>query len=236
MIYTLDSHASLYIGDAQDGIIPQDLSGSKQAFALIAQKMSVQGLVFLKQVHGIASKEVVSPDALTLPYDIWREEGDILLTNLTGIGIGVITADCLPIVLYDTKNKAVSVVHAGWRGTVQGAATRAVSLMQESFGTKIEDLRVHFGPSAKACCYEVDEPFIKTIGEQVDCADEVLIKRNSVFFDLPGLNRRQLVAVGIKPDQFTESHNHCTICCSQYCSYRRDAGESLRQATVVMLR
>lgn len=80
---------------------------------------------------------------------------DALITNLPGIPIGVFTADCVPIFLFDPVRMAVGIAHAGWRSTVLGIAGTAVKRMSEEFGSNPADMRAAFGPSIGPCCYEV---------------------------------------------------------------------------------
>jgi len=82
-------------------------------------------------------------------------EGDALITNRPGITLSIRTADCLPILMADRKNRAVAAVHAGWRGVASGIAPKTVQAMSDRFGTRPEDLLVAIGPGIGACCFEV---------------------------------------------------------------------------------
>ena len=82
---------------------------------------------------------------------------DALLTDQREIAIGVLTADCVPILLVDPKHMVIGIIHAGWRGTLLGIARKALQEMSRHFATHPEDLLVAIGPSIDECCYEVDE-------------------------------------------------------------------------------
>lgn len=82
---------------------------------------------------------------------------DAILTDQRDIAIGVLTADCVPILLADPDHAVIGAVHAGWRGTLQGIARKVLDRMIHRFGTRPEDLFVAVGPSIGECCYEVDE-------------------------------------------------------------------------------
>jgi YfiH family protein len=157
-----------------------------------------------------------------------------LVTNKPGAAIGVLTADCLPIVLHDEKKHACGVVHAGWRGSVAGIAVRALGAMTKHFGTDPRDIKIYFGPAARGCCYEVRKDFHKGVSDEY--AERVIVKKDSrFFFDNLRLNALQLMQVGALEKNFNFQYGLCTICDGSYHSYRRDGKQSQRQATVVVL-
>ena len=82
-------------------------------------------------------------------------EADAIITDTPGLPIGVLTADCLPILLFDPVKKSAAAVHAGWRGTVKGVAMEAVFQMKHEFSSDAADICVVFGPYIAPCCYRV---------------------------------------------------------------------------------
>lgn len=74
--------------------------------------------------------------------------------------VTVRTADCVPVLLHDPVRQVVAAIHAGWRGAVAGIVPKTVALLASRFGTVPKDVRMAIGPSAGACCYEVDEPVL----------------------------------------------------------------------------
>ena len=123
---------------------------------------SVQGgreifpLLSLRQVHG--DRVVIFDPAIQTIEEVWHTEGDALVTRTPGFALGVFTADCLPIFLYDPVQEAIGVVHTGWRGTAKGVIRRAVERMEEAFQCRGADLLAALGPCIGPCCYEVDGP------------------------------------------------------------------------------
>jgi YfiH family protein len=113
-------------------------------------------LLSLRQVHGdgvvLFEKNVQKID------ELWQTEGDALLTRTPGIALGVFTADCLPIFLYDPIERAIGIIHAGWRGTAGGVAGKAVEKMGKIFQSKTSNILAALGPCIGPCCYEVDGP------------------------------------------------------------------------------
>jgi polyphenol oxidase len=81
--------------------------------------------------------------------------GDALFTRERGVLLAVQTADCVPILLADTKRKAIAAIHAGWRGTLQRIAEKTLGRMQMEFGTQPKDVVAALGPGIGRCCYEV---------------------------------------------------------------------------------
>ena len=137
-------------------------------------------------------------------------EGDALLENTPGAVVAVKTADCLPILLVDERQRAVAAVHAGWRGTVEGIAARAVEAMRAQFGSLPGDLHAAIGPGIGKCCYEVGPEVAAQFGQQ---------GRGQV--DLAGENRRRLMDAGVTPGRIYAS-KLCTMCRSEeFHSFRR---------------
>jgi YfiH family protein len=113
-------------------------------------------LLSLRQVHG--DRIILFEGNGQKIDEVWRLEGDVLLTRTPGIALGVFTADCLPIFFYDPIQGAIGIAHAGWRGTALGVAGKAVEKMGETFGCKKSDILAALGPCIGPCCYEVDGP------------------------------------------------------------------------------
>ncbi|MGN0086438.1 MAG: peptidoglycan editing factor PgeF [Alloprevotella sp.] len=112
-----------------------------------------------RQVHGDRIEQV-GVELLSEPPAVCRErlEGvDGLVTDLQDVCIGISTADCLPLLLYDVSRRALAAVHAGWRGTVQGIASKAVRRMEECYGCRPLDVRAVIGPCISREAFEVGE-------------------------------------------------------------------------------
>jgi polyphenol oxidase len=108
--------------------------------------------VTLRQIH---SDIVVLVDAGSLSQMEHPAKGDALITRDPGILLIVQTADCIPILLADTRSRAVAAIHSGWRGTAQRIAEKTLGRMRMEFGTRPEDVVAAIGPGIGRCCYEV---------------------------------------------------------------------------------
>lgn len=184
----------------------------------------------LKQVHS----------ALVVSCDEWREglEADGLVATRPGTGIGVRSADCLPILLADPEKKAVAAIHAGWRGCAAGVAIRAVEKMQALIATRPERLLAAFGPSIRACCFEVGPDvapqFSRWFPERND------LDRHA-HVDLPKACQRQLASAGLLPDRIA-SLAPCTVCGGglaeprEFHSWRRDHETCARMHSAIWIR
>src|SRR5262245_42261952 len=172
-------------------------------------------LIKLRQVH---SGIVVDIDDTSAASD--AVQGDAAVTALRGIALGVQTADCVPILIADSKGRAVAAVHAGWRGTAARIARSAVTRLIEKFQLDPESLRAVIGPHIGVCCYEVGEEVVHGI------ADDAAIERRAEWpkpnLNLASANRRQLLDAGIA-DAHVETSSLCTKCREDlFHSYRRD--------------
>ena len=121
----------------------------------------------LRQIH---SDVVHRVDAGTRSDHV--PQGDALITQDAGALLVVQTADCVPILLADTKNRAVAAIHSGWRGTVRRIAEKALGRMRMDFGTRPEDVIAAIGPAIGRCCYEVGSDVAKEFAAQFPEARE----------------------------------------------------------------
>jgi polyphenol oxidase len=157
-------------------------------------------------------------------------EGDALISADTAKRIGVRTADCVPILMVDPGTRSVAAAHAGWRGTVARIAERTAESLANRFGARAGDLRVAFGPSIRACSYEV--------GPEVAAQFSVILGESTVtdgrrHIDLVEANRRILIGAGLKPEHIFDS-GLCTFCLrEEFFSYRRQPQESGRMLSFI---
>ena len=153
-----------------------------------------------------------------------NERCDALTTDLSGVLLGVKTADCVPVVLGDSRTGACAAVHAGWRGTLAGIVKHALSRMSEEFGTRPEDVRAAIGPAALACCYEVGPEVVEAFRAVVSNADALFTPTSEghALVDLHRANLEQLTESCVSPER-VHALPLCTICRPEdFFSYRRD--------------
>ena len=191
-------------------------------------------VVFAHQIHSNRGYVISSREQACLFSPI-KQPGDFLVTTMPGVILGVLTADCLPVILYDPEYEAFAVVHAGSKGTLQGVVREALGVLCMQYGTRPEQVQAFFGPSACVNCYEVQQDFVDQL-QDVHYTEKTLeVRDGKFFFNVPLLNYLQLVDVGVNPIHISREHNLCTIEDRLYCSYRREQESPQRQITCAVL-
>jgi len=173
----------------------------------LAMGITESELYFPSQVH---KTRIVHVNRDTLKQELM--ETDALVTNQTGICIAVMSADCVPILLVDKKNKVVAAVHSGWRGTVAKILARTLEEMNTVYGTTGRDLIAAIGPSVSQESYEVGEEVVQAVEETFGKDSGLLISQpnNKAKLDLWRANTLQLLEFGVNPFQI-EVSNLCTV-------------------------
>ena len=124
--------------------------------------------------------------------------GDGLLTKNKNLAIGILTADCCPILFYDPKKSIIGAVHAGWKGAFKNIGSKMVSEFKKK-GTKLEDLYVAIGPTISQNSYEVKKDFkYRFLKQKLSNRKFFKMKRNKIYFDLVGYIYNQMKKSGIK--------------------------------------
>jgi YfiH family protein len=185
-------------------------------------------LVKCHLVHGRSIHVVSADDA-----GCWLGQGDGMVTATPGVFLSMRFADCVPILLHDPQRRAVGVVHAGWRGTLQDVAGAAVRTMVEALSCAPGDITAVIGPSIGPCCYEVGADVISAVGAALPDSTALLQRRNggAAHFDMWEANRRQLLVAGAGRVLMM---GLCTACHSdRFFSHRAEDGCTGRFGTVI---
>jgi hypothetical protein len=170
------------------------------------------------------AKQIHSDRVLTVESPGPQGQGDALISNVPGIGLAIRTADCLPILIADPKNRAVAAIHAGWRGVVSEIGPKTIEAMSRLFDSAAEDLVIAIGPGIGACCFEV--------GPEV-AAQFNLSGRTKV--DLVETLCRQLGRNGVAEGQISTA-KLCSKCDPElFESYRRDGNAAGRMVAMIEL-
>ena len=182
-----------YCGDSEESI--------KRNREALCQLLGIEdhSLLMPHQVH-LAEIAVVDREMLTLPTEEIQQKLDgidALMTNEAGVCIGVSTADCIPVLLYDPIQRASCAIHAGWRGTVQRISEKAVARMTEVFGSDPQNLIAQIGPGIHLESFEVGDEVYQTFEKEGFPMELISKKYEKWHIDLPECNRLQLVAAGI---------------------------------------
>lgn len=216
--------------------------------------------ITVRQIHSDIPRRVDAAfgDLMNRPED--APQGDALFTREPGQLLAVQTADCVPILLADTRLRAVAAIHAGWRGTLRRIAAKTLGRMQMEFGTRAGDVLAALGPGIGRCCYEVGEDVAREFNAQFPAArewfdgpfDALASGENDpnwlpwltmkppghpppsprVNLDLIAANRAILIDAGVAPARIFAS-DFCTACRTDlFFSYRREGTTGRMMAAI----
>jgi hypothetical protein len=216
-------------------------------------------LRLLRQIHsGLVHRTGTEQKAATAK----SLRGDGWIATEPGTLLGIQTADCIPVLVVDIRQRIVAAFHAGWRGTLARIVERGVGRLRAEFGSRPRDLTAAIGPGIGRCCYFVGEEvrmefvsqfsYAETLFEEVFDLDPIKEKYPMLFLtarapghsnlgpslhlDLVQANRRQLIDAGILPKKIY-ALNLCTACDTErFFSYRAEQGFTGRMVSAIGIR
>lgn len=154
-----------------------------------------------------------------------QPECDAMITRMTGVLLGVQTADCLPVLIADTKSGAVAGIHAGWRGTAGRITERTIADLMLSGGVNPRDCIAALGPTACAECYEVGEGVIERYKSEFGYWRNLLVnfkENGKAHLDIRAANVQQLMFCGFSEDRIHVAE-FCTMHQNElFFSYRKE--------------
>ena len=152
---------------------------------------------------------------------------DGLVSNLSNnIYLQIVTADCVPIFMYDEYNGNIGLLHSGWKGTYNNIVDKGIDLFIEKT-SKIDDIKVLLGPSIKGCCYEVKEDVSSLFDKEF-----ILINNNKLYLDMSTKIKNDLLKRDIKKKNIFIS-DVCTYEDEKFHSFRRDKSKSGRIFSII---
>ncbi|MGI9534062.1 MAG: peptidoglycan editing factor PgeF [Thermodesulfobacteriota bacterium] len=201
----------------KQGFIP---NFNHDEIGLVAYDSGLSSIQTVNQIHSDKILKISNEDLIF-------SEGDSLYTDLKGVGVGIYTADCLPIIYFAEEINIVGAIHAGWRGTLNEIATKTFIYLIQELNCKSSKIYVAIGPSIEGNCYEVGEEVAEQFINKFDNVDLFLTKKNNTKFklDLKEANNYQLQSTGIT---HIDLFGNCTFCDKTLPSYRRDGRDSGR--------
>jgi YfiH family protein len=241
---------------------PANVAGNRRRFLREIQGKTGKEmqLVTLRQLHSPivqiiekSTKKLATPDGKAIL------RGDGMMTDVPNLLLGIQTADCIPILVYDPKTRAVAAFHAGWRPTLARIVERGVGRMRLQYGSNPKDLIAAIGPGIGPCCYAVGEEiryefesqfaYWKSLFTEVYDEDPVKTKYPLLFLTAraPGhspigpqthlnlweANRRQLLDAGLLAKNITVT-GLCTACNTErFFSHRAERGFTGRMLNVI---
>jgi YfiH family protein len=148
-------------------------------------------------------------------------EGDALITNRNRVGIGVFTADCVPVLICDSVNNVIAAVHSGWKGTQQKITGSLLSKMKNEYGSLPSNIKIYIGPHIKQCCYEVSSGMISQFEEDETNKSTKISSGDKLNLQQCIIN--QCISEGILRENII-TVEECTCCSNKYefYSYRKN--------------
>lgn len=225
---------SFFMGDEREAVY--------ENFRRICGAIGVdeEKLVFGCQTHSANVRVVTAADAgkgILRQRDYTDVDG--LVTNVPGLPLCTLYADCVPLLFLDPVKGVVGCSHAGWRGTAAAIGRRTVEVMQETYGSRPADILACIAPSIGPCCYEVDEPLRAAFSSIPDVSPEGLLQpkgEGKYMLNLWETNRRVLLAAGLLPEHITVA-GICTCCHADiFHSHRATGGHRGSLAAIIALK
>lgn len=226
------------------------------------KKSEATQLRLLRQIHSGLVHRTGSRTITTNANSTEVLRGDGMIATEPGAFLGIQTADCIPVLVVDVRQRIVAAFHAGWRGTLARIVERGVGRLRAEFGSQPGDLTAAIGPGIGRCCYAVGEEVRMEFGSQFHYADALFeevfdldpIKEKypmlfltarapghsnlgpSLHLDLVEANRRQLLDAGIASKKIYALHL-CTACnTKRFFSYRAEQGSTGRMVSAIGIR
>jgi polyphenol oxidase len=226
-------NVGLHVGDDADAVL------KNRARCAAEVGCPVERWVVAEQVHSATVAVVTEADAGRGAWDVHTsiQGADALVTDVRGLGLVVMAADCVPVLFYDEVRQVIAAAHSGWKGTVQHIVRRVLATMQREFQSNPEDVHVCIGPSIRQCCYEVNDvvadPVKSEFGSHV--LAQRFYRRDRHLLSLQACVREDLKRSGVRPEHILDT-GVCTSCQSDVLfSHRADAGRTGRQLAMVCL-
>ncbi len=224
--------ASLNIGSSR-GDDPQNV---RENFRRLGRAIGFQpeNLVLSRQTHSDIVHKATAQDRGAGFCAPPLTECDGLITDVPGLALCVFTADCTPILLWDSETGAVGAVHAGWRGTASAIAARAVEAMTREYGSKPENIRAAIGPNIGPCHFETDEDvpqaMLAAFGPEIQ--EWISPSGEKYHLDLKAINAWILRRAGV---QQIDVSSECTYCqSSRFWSHRVTGGQRGAQGAIIV--
>lgn len=220
----LDDKFEVYFSTAENDLnFKIDTEEGNHNIQKIKTWFNVEDVGYLNQIHS----------SIVLQYDGKVHKGDAIISNKKNIALGIFTADCVPVLLYDKVKGVYGAVHSGWKGTLLGISAKAVNDMKSKFKSLPQDITAIIGPHNMACCYEFG------INEADEFKKLPLYKNEEIYVDNK-LNLLKCIEIQLRNVGVNEitTLNTCTYCNKEFKlhSYRRDKVKSGRMFSFIILR
>lgn len=194
----------------------------------IKSLFNLKDIGFSKQIHS----NIVNI------YDGTVREGDALITSDRNVAIGVFTADCVPVLIYDKVKQVCAAIHSGWKGTYNHITGKTIEILKSKYHCCMEDLYVYIGPHIRECCYQVGEELIEKFSLDETYKGLKIIEENRL--NLSNCIKAQCSNKGINLEHINDVHL-CTFCSEEkkgvkLHSYRKHKEKSGRLLSLIYIK
>ncbi len=215
------NNLAFHVGDNKNRVLKNH---KKLSYRL---KYNYKKLVHMKQIHSDIVHIVDKNDNFFNP-----KECDALITDRLYTPIMIMSADCTPVIIYDSSLHVIALLHVGRAGAFKNIISKTVAKMQNHFSCHIENLHVSIGASIHGCCYEVNE-LIEDEAKKLGYTDMISYKEKKIFLHVNKIIKKQLDNLNIRK---TDEIDRCSSCENDiFFSYRADNKITGRTSAVVML-
>ena len=169
---------------------------------------------------------------------------DGLITNLKGILLTTILADCTGILFYDPIKKVIGNVHSGWKGTLGRIGSNAIKMMIDNYDCNVSDIQVYMSPNLQQCCFEVEDDVKELFVEgfkDINVEDfikvgDIVEGKQKYYIDCNSINKKVMMDLGILEDNIT-IYDMCTKCNKEIMhSHRGDGPQAGRNIAFICLK
>lgn len=215
-------------GDAPENVVKN--------YAILGDALGFdpKNVVLARQVHSDIVYRAEEKDRGAGLFTPGLPDCDALVTDVPGLALVVFSADCTPVLVWDSVTGAVGAAHAGWRGTVSGIGARMVEAMGKYYGSRPENIRAAVGPNIGFCHFETDADVPEALRKAYGAAMEPFIRTRDEKYlvDLKAVNAWVLEQAGVRD---VEVSTACTVCESdRYWSHRVTQGHRGSQGAVIL--
>ena len=195
----------------------------------LSEKEGLKTIKTIKQIHSNDFVHLTNINKFEEDY-----EADSIVTDVKGYGVGIYTADCVPLIFMDRMKNIYGVIHAGWKGTLAGITSRVFEYLINELNCDNNHIDVAIGPCIEGSCYEIGEEIARQFQMTFENTDFYLTGNgeNKFKLDLRMANIDQLKNEGISN---IETIDICTKCDLNFPSYRRDGKDAGRMLSFIGL-
>lgn len=185
-------------------------------------------LVYMNQIHSDHVHILTDEDDFDHPPTC-----DALITHRRETPLMVMSADCIPLLVYDPTHGVIAAIHAGRAGALSAIVPKTLQTMKEVYGSHLHELHIAIGPSIQGCCYEVNATIAHEV-KSLGYGTALRYEEEKIFLDVYTIVQQQLMTLGVLHIDVTQYH--CSACHhDEYFSYRADHQRTGRMGGVISL-